>query len=41
MLDRLLKNEDLVMKILDADEIRNALEGFYCEPGYRTLRSEE
>ena len=41
MLDRLSKNEDLVMKILDADEIRKALEAFYVERVYSTLRNEE
>jgi hypothetical protein len=38
MLARLGKNEDLVMKILDAPEIKAALEAFYVERVYSTLR---
>ena len=34
-----LKNEDLVMKILDSTEIKNALEAFYVERVYNALRS--
>jgi hypothetical protein len=40
MLDRLTKNEDLVMKILDSTEIKNALEAFYVERIYNALREQ-
>lgn len=40
MLERLTKNEDLVMKILDAPEIKDALEAFYVERVYAALRDE-
>jgi type I restriction enzyme R subunit len=41
MLARLGKNEDLVMKILDAPEVKAALEAFYVERVYRSLREDE
>ncbi len=41
MLDRLSKNEDLVMKILDSEELRTSLETLYVERVYRTLRRAE
>jgi hypothetical protein len=41
MLDRLTKNEDLVMKILDSTDIKNALEAFYVERIYNALREQD
>jgi hypothetical protein len=41
MLARLGKNEDLVMKILDAPEIKEALEAFYVDRVYHSLREDE
>jgi type I restriction enzyme R subunit len=41
MLARLGKNDDLVMKILDAPEIKEALEAFYVDRVYHSLREDE
>jgi type I restriction enzyme R subunit len=41
MLDRLTKNEDLVMKILDSAEIKAALEASYVKRVYEALREEK
>jgi hypothetical protein len=41
MLGRLAKNEDLVMKILDSTDIKNALEAFYVERIYNALREQD
>jgi hypothetical protein len=41
MLARLGKNEDLVMKILDAPEVKAALEAFYVDRVYHSLREDE
>ena len=41
LLARLGKNENLVMKILDTPEIKDALEAFYGERVYQSLRGEE
>lgn len=38
MLDRLSKNEDLVLKILDSPGIKEALQVYYLEKVYRSLR---
>jgi hypothetical protein len=38
MLDRLSKNEDLVMKLLDSPDLLGALVAFYTERVYNSLR---
>jgi len=38
MLDRLTKNEELVMKILDSEDIRTQLESIYVRRVYEALR---
>ena len=40
MLDRLSKNEDLVLKILDSPGIKEALQAYYLAKVYRSLRGE-
>jgi hypothetical protein len=41
MLDRLSKNEDLVLKILDSPGIKEALQAYYLEKVYRSLRGKK
>ena len=41
MLDRLSKNEDLVLKILDSPGIKEALQAYYLAKVYRSLRNEK